>query len=192
MWKQYGSGEDIPPMGPDSDFNDETNRLLNTSIEGPLKENLHHAVETSSTLGSLLKKIGDVLLAWAPLVEPPIFLITGGPCLLSLLFSKILCAPLWLVQAGVKGFKNMLVGGSDYNDGDDDLSDQASNKKIIHRTEDFNKIYDPISRNWYDIGSKRGQATLMGMVGQMHLNIIHNHKKSVDNMEYQLYSLNKF
>ena len=96
------------------------------------------------------------------------------------------------MQAGVKGFKNMLVGGSDYNDGDDDLSDQASNKKIIHRTEDFNKIYDPISRNWYDIGSKRGQATLMGMVGQMHLNIIHNHKKSVDNMEYQLYSLNKF
>lgn len=162
-------GQRVPPMKPDSGFGSEANRILNTTIEGPLKESLHHAVDASTTLGSLFKKIADVLVAWSPLVEPPIFLITGGPCLISLLFSKVLCAPLWLAQAGVRGLKNMLIGGA----GDDSVSlPEKDDVDTVADSTDFNRIFDPISQRWYPIDSTRGQATLMGMVGQLHLHTI--------------------
>lgn len=157
-------------MGPDAGFGTEANRILNTSMDGPLKESLKHAVDASTTLGSLFSKIAEVLVAWSPLIEPPIFLITGGPCLISLLFSKVLCAPLWLAQAGVRGLKNMLIGGSDSSD---------SNSTSHHAESDFQKIFDPISNQWYPIDSTRGQATLMGMVGQVHLDVVTSHLSSV-------------
>ena len=171
-------GQRVPPMAPDSGFGSEANRILNTTIEGPLKESLHHAVDASTTLGSLFKKIADVLVAWSPLVEPPIFLITGGPCLISLLFSKVLCAPLWLAQAGVRGLKNMLIGGCGNNSGEcGDNSGECGDDSAS--SADFNTIFDPISQRWYPIDSTRGQATLMGMVGQLHLHTITGHLSSI-------------
>lgn len=164
-------------MGPDAGFGTEANRILNTSMDGPLKEGLKHAVDASTTLGSLFSKIAEVLVAWSPLVEPPIFLITGGPCLISLLFSKVLCAPLWLAQAGVRGLKNMLIGGSNYSNSTIDKND--SNSSLHQPESDFTRIFDPISNQWYHIDSTRGQATLMGMVGQVHLDVVTSHLSSV-------------
>lgn len=177
---RYSKGETIlvggrnSGMGPDAGFGTEANRILNTSMDGPLKESLKHAVDASTTLGSLFSKIAEVLVAWSPLIEPPIFLITGGPCLISLLFSKVLCAPLWLAQAGVRGLKNMLIGGSDLSS-----SNSSSNSRSDHTESDFQKIFDPISNQWYPIDSTRGQATLMGMVGQVHLDVVTSHLSSV-------------
>lgn len=148
--------------------------LGNQAMDDNFKMSLQHAAQNSRTFGDYLSSVGDAFAAWAPMFTPPFYLITGLPCIIALLLSKVLCAPFWLVENTFKSMAYFVnpdgsYGGSSRCAGcKNTVYSGTSQEARTDRSLDW--IYNSNTKKWYKLTSSKGRATLYALLGQ---NIYH-------------------
>lgn len=95
---------------------------------------------------SLLNNTKELLSIYSPVIGPVAKTLTSIPCAAAKMYTNAICNPLNMFSSSLGQ-----VGGAKY------------------KNHYYNYIYDPISKEYYNILSKKGEATLMGYIGKVSL-----------------------